>query len=532
MSYITKVLTTPTPQNEPELGREQEQVKNNAGGYVFPVTPEIQLDRFLILGSEGGSYYATERALTIENAKNILELVKTSGQYTVQRIVELAHTRAPKIGPPLFVLAMAAAYGDPTTKQAAFNVLPQVARTASHLFQFIEYIDTMRGWGRSLKNGINNWYLYKSPADLAFQLVKYRNRNKWSHRDVLRKTHPVSATHNNLFAYLTNKNWVEEDALSIVKAYEDAKTMDNKDLIPHITTHKLTWEMLPTESLKDPKIWQTLLPHLPATALLRNLGRLTRLEVLKPLSNEASEIANKFSNADWVQRNNLHPFNILLAYYTYIRGQGFKSTMFSTKQNRNWEPVQTITDSLEIAFNHSFQNVNPTNKNIYIGLDVSGSMTESIAGTAITAREAAAALTLHITRTEPNYYVSAFSSGSKMIPMQFSARDSLQDILEKTNNLPYAGTNCALPMIDATNKKLDVDTFIVLTDSETWAGRIHPCTALRKYRTRMNKPAAKLIVVGMTSNKFSIADPTDAGMLDIVGFDSAMPQIIRDFIIN
>jgi 60 kDa SS-A/Ro ribonucleoprotein len=33
----------------------------------------------------------------------------------------------------------------------------------------------------------------------------------------------------------------------------------------------------------------------------------------------------------------------------------------------------------------------------------------------------------------------------------------------------------------------------------------------------------------MTSNGFSIADPEDAGMLDMVGFDAAAPEIMREF---
>jgi 60 kDa SS-A/Ro ribonucleoprotein len=32
------------------------------------------------------------------------------------------------------------------------------------------------------------------------------------------------------------------------------------------------------------------------------------------------------------------------------------------------------------------------------------------------------------------------------------------------------------------------------------------------------------------SNGFSIADPNDAGMLDIVGFDTAAPQVLADFV--
>ena len=40
---------------------------------------------------------------------------------------------------------------------------------------------------------------------------------------------------------------------------------------------------------------------------------------------------------------------------------------------------------------------------------------------------------------------------------------------------------------------------------------------------------AKLIVVGMTATKFTIADPSDPGMLDVVGFDAAAPRVMADF---
>jgi len=73
-----------------------------------------------------------------------------------------------------------------------------------------------------------------------------------------------------------------------------------------------------------------------------------------------------------------------------------------------------------------------------------------------------------------------------------------------------------------------IDVFCVYTDSETWAGEIHPIQALNRYRGTMGI-GAKLVVIGMTSNGFTIADPNDAGMLDVVGFDTATPSIIADF---
>lgn len=67
-----------------------------------------------------------------------------------------------------------------------------------------------------------------------------------------------------------------------------------------------------------------------------------------------------------------------------------------------------------------------------------------------------------------------------------------------------------------------------LGERETWHGAVHPAQTLREYRERTGI-AAKLVVVGMVSNGFSIADPDDAGMLDVVGFDTAVPRVLAGF---
>ena len=72
------------------------------------------------------------------------------------------------------------------------------------------------------------------------------------------------------------------------------------------------------------------------------------------------------------------------------------------------------------------------------------------------------------------------------------------------------------------------DCFVVFTDNETWSGEISPHDALARYRKAAGVDA-KLVVVGMASNGFTVADPTDPGMLDIVGMDASAPQVMSDF---
>ncbi len=154
----------------------------------------------------------------------------------------------------------------------------------------------------------------------------------------------------------------------------------------------------------------------------------------------------------------------------------------------------------------------------------------------LSCREASAAMALVTAATEPNHMFTAFTAGSYELrawrsglsKLSISPRQRLDDVVRKTSRLPFGRTDCALPMVEALKRRWVIDLFVIYTDSETWAGNVHPVQALRKYRGKMGIPA-KLIVVGMTSNGFSIADPEDAGMLDVVGFDTATPGLIADF---
>lgn len=104
----------------------------------------------------------------------------------------------------------------------------------------------------------------------------------------------------------------------------------------------------------------------------------------------------------------------------------------------------------------------------------------------------------------------------------------LDSVFKELYNLPFGGTDCSLPMRWAQDNNIEVDTFVVITDNETWAGNIHPFQALQQYRRRVN-PDARLAVMAMTPTRFSIADPKDSGSMDFVGMDSNTPKILTDF---
>ena len=542
--HLKKVLG-PNPQSEPILGREEEMVENSAGGYVFEIDDFSRLRRFLILGSEGGSYYADERELTLANAKCVHTCMTKNPKRTLEIILDTT-LKAPKNDTCLFAFAMMVGSADPEVRKFAlqnqedFN---KIVRIGTHLFQFTSYVSDMRGWGRALRRAISGWYLSKRPRSLSYQVAKYRQRYNWSHRDILRKVHPI-ARGGGYEATMQNAifNWVAKGVLpeyegvmvegtevnypnevpTIIGLDAMRDEADDAKVIEAIYKYNLSWEMLPTASLKNPEVWEALLVQMPAHALLRNLGRMTSIGTLGTFKDANAVAIAKLTDDKVVQDDRVHPLHILIALSQYRQGKGDRGSM-------TWDPVGEISDCLDGIFDKSFDYAPQTGKRLYLGVDVSASMTwgEGFPGS-LNPMLTSACIALAIARREPKTYMAAFCT--EMQRMNVTAKTTLWDLMRHIeNDLNFGGTDCAIPMLDALEKKIPVDCFVILTDGETWAGRIHPVQALQRYRREMGINA-KLAVVAMTSTGFSLADPRDPGMLDIVGFDPSIPKILEMFV--
>jgi len=255
--------------------------------------------------------------------------------------------------------------------------------------------------------------------------------------------------------------------------------------------------------------------------MIRNLGKMTSIGLVQPFSEAAKLIVRKLSDETVLKRARIHPLAVLIAEKVYAQGKGDKGSL-------TWKPVSQIVDALDAAFYATFQNVEPCGKPVLLALDVSGSMGGgSVAGSCLTPREASAAMALVTAATEREYHIMGFSD--RFMPLNISPRMRLDDVVKRIGHLPFQGTDCSLPMIWARENGVNVSAFITYTDSETWAGNIHPSQALRQYRSEFVGDA-KAVVVGMTSNGFTLADPNDRGMLDVVGFDTTAPAVIADFV--
>jgi len=328
----------------------------------------------------------------------------------------------------------------------------------------------------------------------------------------------------------TDEDHLVETARFLKALIELAKTGEKKDTTTAIAlmekNKKIQREHLPTELLNTPQIWNALLGGMGMTALVRNLGKLSQVGVT---STKSQEIVKMLTDPKSVKDSKIHPLQVLVGMKTYSQGKGDLGSM-------TWIPNSYITSALSTTFRQAFGNITPTGKRYMIGLDVSGSMSMCMCAGAknITPREgsvAMAMMTLHAEGAE-NVHIYGFSDVFYNFNGKIRPEMTIQDAIKATD-VPFGATNCALPMTEALKMYRQngtvFDVFCVYTDSETYAPTVHPQVALEIYRKETGIDA-KLIVVGMTSNCLTIADPKDKNTLNLAGFDTSTPELISMFV--
>jgi len=458
------------------------------------------LDRFLILGTEENTYRVGAWQLDVKAASAVRACLQTDGPRVVRTILDGSAR-----DPALFVLALAASpkFADAKTNAAALDALPRVARTGSQLRKFAAFCTSLRGWGRSLRSAIAGWYVTKPAGELARQLLEPENDHVWSHRDLLRLSHPrpASPAHNAIFqwvvdgrpGHLATADLLDEQ-LRPIHAFELAKKARTEEQIVHlIEDYRMTVEMVPSRWKASPRVWETLLDGMSYLELVQNLNQLTAVGSLRPQSAAAALVVARLLDRKRVANSRLHPLTLLDAFRSYREGSG----------TEGWTPVPSIIEALNAAFHMAFDNVRPSGKRIYLAVDGSCSMglSQCVGMASLSAAMASLALSMIYARTAPLSASSSFQGPPGI------AHQAIEDAL---------------------SRGLPVDAFVVLTDhgkgSERSAGG-----ALHRYRHETGI-ATRLVVIAMAANHCDMADPYDPLQMSVAGFDASVPEVVAEFI--
>jgi len=526
-----------------------------------------RLERVLTIGSVGGSHDISRNTLTQPAINTIKRCLDFDGCRTVTRAVNITDSgHALTNEPAIIVLAMAAAHTNDEVRRQALANLSKVCRTGAHLFQFCEVVSKLRGWGgRSLlTRAVGNWYLNRSPMDLAHQVTTYTSlqvttdpASRWTHRDILRKVRPQTknAALNLVLRYaVTGRASVDPVAFRNDSAPKSAdgkpldvrrdhlimKTASDKAVFAYlkavestyvkpeiaavaklIDKHKLQLEQIPRELLSKTEVWDSLLRHMPPLTMIRNLGKMTAVGLLHPSSQASAFVMESLLDASVLKAARLHPLTVMIALNEYALGRDSTS-------NGTWKPVRSICDALSKVFEECFKYLKPIGLDVLLACDVSPSMEfGNCSGAMITPELGIATMAMTLARAAREARIFGF--GQKLEPIDVGADDSLQTVLRKMHAVTMGKTDLALPFIEAKECGWNVDCFVTMTDKvRPDVEQANLSKHLREYRTQFREDA-RSIICGMAGKTGAIADPKDRYSLDVAGFDSRFPELMATF---
>lgn len=538
---------------------------SNPNALTFGITDEQRLQRFLILGSSTSMFSALKmsddelkflRGSESADGMFLRHIVQTDGLNAIEAARKVSVEGLAKQNDwALILLAYALTYGSDTVKSKVKYVLPEVARTGSHLLMFCSLISELRSFGPAVRNTINRWYLTKSPESLAYTVAKYQRRNNWAHYDVFNVCHPrIPQGHplESVSKWILKKE-LDTNTPRILYATDLIKTASPQEAQRLILDYHLSHEMVPNELKGNPEVWDALFETMGFTALLRNLAKMTQCGVIAPGSVREAQMIEKLLDEESLKRNRIHPIALLNAYKVYGSGGNLG------QGRRSYEPCPDIVEALQMAFELSFTYGETTNQNLFFGIDVSGSMNTPISGSqVVSCREASAILALIAAKKNrgQNTFMG-FSTGriksSSPIYFDFNEDDTFASVMEKISDLPFQGTDCSLPVMEAFRKRLEVDAFVVITDNDAneKSSLVLPPTnpgqesrvietgaygALQAYRQYVNR-VTKFVVLSMMSNPYGLtparsAKDKDPGVADFVGFSADTPAVLSDFLLD
>lgn len=535
MTYSFFTNPKKTPQTEPIPGRQAEMVQGRSGAWLFKAESWQQLRRCLLMGTASGSYYAGKQVLTQEFAEILQQAVAADPDRVAQEITYASDGHALNNSAPLLALVFLSLGDSPAAKAAFQATFPAVVRTASHFYEWLGYSKSLRGFGKSVRLAGQQWLSTPDVKTLAYQLLKYQQRQGFAHRDILRLFHvkPPSPDHDRLFQWAC-EGWETlppgspSPALSQIWWYEWLKR-NPAGTCRAIEQGRLTHEMVAPIGEMTPDAWALLVEEMPIGALLRNLGSLTQLGVLgisprrkgkKSKKNRLIErVAQVLSDRQHLRRGRIHPIDILKALKTYRSGGKLGQS------RKTWQPLPEITEILETALDRAFEALPATGQTFLHAVDISGSMGYYTVGSmALTCCEIAATMALASAKAEKNTIIRGFSTTFR--DLGITQQDSFASAMQKAMDNNFGGTDAAVAYEWAIKHKQWVDCFCFWTDCESWAGRQHPSQALAEYRRKIN-PKAKAVYITLVPDGFSLVDPQDPQSWDIAGFDPSTPRLLQ-----
>ncbi|KAF3422284.1 hypothetical protein E2986_09484 [Frieseomelitta varia] len=535
-----------------------------------PNDPEVRLSQFLYVGKEypdyqPGNWFVHSYFLT-KNIPSIEELAEnTEKQLLPVQIIKKAFESNLVPYPETLVFALAVCcrqMKSESLRQAAYLAVNKICVSPQHFILFIKFASQIskqkeidatgksrHGWGHGLRKAVNNWYLSKSPIELAKCVTRYKGRYGWKHKDIIKLSHPVPNNPGRAMVLKYVIRGLEEIKKSSI---EDPTLMEILEYIEHVEDfkhctdevraagllemYKLTLDHVPGHLLKSKEIWSALIPSMNLVMLLTNLQRIHNLKLLKPGSPIVSKIIDQITNEENIVRDEVHPVLVFVTIKHYensgkpltlekreIKEQFDKPSLVPSKPNSK------IIDALYKMLNISFFHLQSTGLRYMITISMSKAMSETHIwrNGNINGVEAGCMIALALLRSEKNVTVATFkNAGIHVATIEKNA--TFSQIMKKLQLMPVGNANLGKPMSWAGYQNYKYDVFINVVD-QIFEKSDTSEEALQAYNTKLKLKNTKLINCAVCSSSTYRKQKSNKNILTVNGFDASIPVVIQAF---
>jgi len=388
-----------------------------------------------------------------------------------------------------------------------------------------------KSFGTMVKSAFREWFDRRTDKHLFEDSVG----GDVSLADLIKLVRPKPKTdaRNVLYRYLIGKSVVTDELPEPVRQYEQFKS-GSTDVVPDIEFRFLTG----LERLKDKKeskrVWTEVARNAPWHRTRMNLNSFARHDVFGD-PEMVKLVADRLRDPNQVQRARVFPYQLLAAYR-------------ATKANGDM-PIQ-ITNALQDALEVAVENVPKFEGQLYICVDISGSMTFTpVTGrrdgrkaqdgrgyshgndSTIMCNHAAALIACTLMRKNDNSWLLPYDD--RLYKHNLNPRDSIMTNAQVLGNFGGGGTACSVPLSYLNSRKKEGDLVIYISDNESWVdwnqGGRGTAMAVEWEAFRVRNKNAKLVCIDLNPRS-TCQVPMRPDVLSIGGFSDACFKIISAFV--
>ncbi|KHN75211.1 60 kDa SS-A/Ro ribonucleo-like protein [Toxocara canis] len=513
----------------------EDQVRNSAGGYVFKVDDLNRIRRFLILGTEGGTYYSSEQEITMDNVKAMCEIIeKGKGPLLLREIIQISlEGRAPKQDPTLFALALCARYRvrDTTRPDVHRQVMKKYKgktltdEDCKKIVQEVERRTKEALEANARRQTSGSGFEQQAPPEA------YDDYQKALQKMAFRAILKVCRIPTHLFTFVAycqkisaetgdkrnSKGWGRamraaithwyfnqkpERLAMLITKYQNRSGFRHRDLLR--LCHIRPMMSFPSNHnyWHHHKEYDFLLAYIVGDT---EEGRKRVAEAAGDgIKKAKKEVAKKETDEERKKREEKERERMEKQMARMKLREANKKS-FSTHKlpdapDAEGSPAATLIWAFEEMK----------------GITEPGKAADLIRGCGLVREHVPSRL-----------LDSKVVWEALLIDMPMTALIRNLGKLASIDMITDKPENENVKQIWNVRKKIRSHYSLAKNGLH-----VHPFQALQQYREQMKILDAKLIVMGMTATSFTIADPDDRGMLDICGFDSAVPELVKEFVLG